>query len=111
MRSFPIHRCTADHQRDAQYPFLDEQVVAYLQALPMTVKVTALWHLHMYTPIDCQGYSIMPPHVCTPIDCQGYSIIQPHARVHSHRLSKLYGTTHAYSIHNLHAINDINYLE
>ena len=33
-------RCTADHQRDAQYPFLDERVVAYLQQLPMAIKVT-----------------------------------------------------------------------
>ena len=32
-------RCTADHQREAEYPFLDEQVVTYLQQLPMSVKV------------------------------------------------------------------------
>eukprot|EP00731_Ephydatia_muelleri_P018594 Em0011g634a len=32
-------RCVADHQRDGQFPFLDETVVDYLQRLPMTSKL------------------------------------------------------------------------
>ncbi len=32
-------RCIADHQREGQFPFLDEAVVAFLQQLPMCHKV------------------------------------------------------------------------
>lgn len=39
---FLLRRCVADHQRDAQYPFLDEEVVAYLQQLPMALKVVCI---------------------------------------------------------------------
>ena len=45
---FVYCRCAADHQRDAQYPFLDEQVVAYLQGLPMTLKVRKLLLTYIY---------------------------------------------------------------
>ena len=36
-------RCVADHQRDGQFPFLDETVVDYLQRLPMTSKVRYIY--------------------------------------------------------------------
>ena len=38
------HRCIADHQREGQFPFLDEEVVGFLQQLPIWSKVTASCH-------------------------------------------------------------------
>ena len=32
-------RCIADHMREARFPFLDEDVVTFLQQLPMDQKV------------------------------------------------------------------------
>ena len=32
-------RCVGDHHRDGQFPFLDENVVSFLQELPITSKV------------------------------------------------------------------------
>ena len=32
-------RCVSDHGREARFPFLDEEVVSYLNALPMEAKV------------------------------------------------------------------------
>ena len=37
-------RCIADHHREGQFPFLDEEVVAYLQQLPVHCKVGARSH-------------------------------------------------------------------
>ncbi len=34
-----IHRCVADHHREGEYPFLDENVVMFLQQLPIWDKV------------------------------------------------------------------------
>ena len=33
------HRCISDHGREARFPFLDENVVRFLQSLPVCVKV------------------------------------------------------------------------
>ena len=35
-------RCIGDHGREARFPFLDENVVSYLQSLPMSDKVIVL---------------------------------------------------------------------
>ena len=32
-------RCVSDHGKEARFPFLDEDVVTYLNALPMDAKV------------------------------------------------------------------------
>lgn len=32
-------RCVSDHSREARFPFLDEEVVSYLNGLPMEAKV------------------------------------------------------------------------
>ena len=48
-------RCVADHQRDAQYPFLDEQVVAHLQQLPMTLKARVLYIAIIYVMLVYQA--------------------------------------------------------
>ena len=37
-------RCVADHEREGQFPFLDENVVTFLQTLPSCCKVR-LWEL------------------------------------------------------------------
>ena len=37
-----LHRCIADHQREGQFPFLDEEVVGFLQQLPVWNKVMDL---------------------------------------------------------------------
>ena len=51
--SLPINerfftRCIGDHGREARFPFLDENVVSYLQSLPMNDKVI----------LQCIGYCI-----------------------------------------------------
>lgn len=35
-------RCISDHQREARFPYLDEQVVHYLNSLPLNRKVSYL---------------------------------------------------------------------
>lgn len=34
-----IHRIITDHGKEARFPFLDENVVSYLQTLPVHIKV------------------------------------------------------------------------
>ena len=38
-----IHRCIGDHGRESRFPFLDEDVVAYLQQLRIDQKASAQW--------------------------------------------------------------------
>ena len=56
------NRCIADHHREGQFPFLDEEVVAYLQQLPVHCKV----HVPPIIHITNTSYNI-----CTVVQYYG----------------------------------------
>ena len=49
MTYFPVYcRCIADHEREGEFPFLDEEVVGFLQQLPIWSKVMDLSALRVW---------------------------------------------------------------
>ena len=37
-----VYRCISDHGREARFPFLDEDVVSFLNSLPVWLKVNTM---------------------------------------------------------------------
>ena len=44
---FPF-RCISDHGRECRYPFLDEDVVSFLNALPVWIKVCLHFRVYLF---------------------------------------------------------------
>ena len=57
-----LYRCVADHQREGQFPFLDEGVVTFLQSLPVHHKVRS--------SIVSLPYLFLPKHPVIECTCR-----------------------------------------
>ena len=44
-------RCISDHGREARYPFLDENIVSFLNSLPVWIKV----RIYIYIVMKLRG--------------------------------------------------------
>ena len=51
-------RCIGDHGREARFPYLDENVVSYLQSLPMSDKVKLQCIISCVITLHFMGYRL-----------------------------------------------------
>ena len=56
-----IFRCISDHGREARFPFLDEEVVSFLNSLPVWIKVeckTYFFGIGLLMSLVCECKSV-----------------------------------------------------